>query len=348
LSLPLALAGIALGTTPVLVKLACGDFRRMRFLVLGVAGGLVVSQLILKKPLNDPATWKYALNVPVTVALLALTDLAWRRGHRVPTLLALAAACGLGLWADHRGLTGIAALTALFVMLPRRRRHRYPKISSVAAGVALVLGALSILFVDSAQSGLLGERSVAQVQQYGSDPASILVNVRPELFQELSLFLQRPLTGFGSEPHLNTSTYDQSLQFIRSVGVTRTDLQDYWLHVDDPGVSAHSMAADSWARAGISAIPFWTLVIVVALWAGVTALRFRSSPLVVMWTMLVLWDALFSPLPGVLAVQLAGYLALAVVTITTTPGTPPAPNEANRRTLDPVGGRPEARGPRRA
>lgn len=324
LSLPLALACVVLGTAPVLVKLARGDFRRMRFLALGVAGGLMVNQLILEKPLTDPASWKYGLNAPVTLTLLALTDLAWQRGHRVPTLLALAAVCGLGLWSDHRGLTGIAMLTTLYVMLPRRRhRHRYPRISSVAAGVALVLGALSILFVDSAQSGLLGERSVAQVQQYGSDPASILVNVRPELFQELSLFLQRPLTGFGSEPHLSTSTYDRSLQFIRSVGVTRTaDLEDYWLHAENPGVSAHSMAVDSWARAGISAVPFWIFVIVVALWAGTTALQFRSSPLVVMWTMLVLWDTLFSPLPGSLAVQLAAYLALALVTIATTPTTP--------------------------
>jgi hypothetical protein len=69
------------------------------------------------------------------------------------------------------------------------------------------------------------------------------------------------------------------------------------------------MAVDTWARAGIAAIPFWILAMALALSAGTAALQFRSSPLVVMWTMLIVWDALFSPLtvPGTLL--LAAYIA---------------------------------------
>ena len=339
MSLPLALAGIVFCTAPTLVVLAREDFRRVRILVLGVAAGLVLGLLLVDRlPLGDPESWKFGLNTPVTVALLATTDLAWRRGHRVPSILALAAVLGIGLWSDHRGLAGVAVLTALFVLVPRRRPHRNPGVSAVAAGTALLLGALSVLFVDSAQSGLLGERSVNQVHRYGANPFSILVNVRPELFQELSLFLQRPLTGFGSAPRLDAATYDRSLEFLRAVGVTRTDLRDYWLHVDDPGVSAHSMAADSWARAGISAVPFWVLVVVLALWAGTTAIQRRSSPLLVLWTMLVLWDTFFSPLTGLAAITLAAYLALAVVTIAANSGRVPVPDGTTARTPGPVTG----------
>jgi hypothetical protein len=39
-----------------------------------------------------------------------------------------------------------------------------------------------------------------------------------------------------------------------------------------------------------------------------------------MWTMLVLWDTFFSPLPVSTAIMLAAYLALAVVTTTTARG----------------------------
>jgi hypothetical protein len=289
-------------------------------LTIGLAGGLVLGNVVFDRyPLGDPMSWKFGLNVPVSIALLAFTDLAWRRGNRIPSFLALAAICGLGLWSDTRGIMGIAALTAVFVLLPRRHHQRHPRLLMTAGGIALLLGALSILFVDSAQAGLLGKRSVSQVREYGSNPISILVNVRPELYQELSLFLQRPLTGFGSQPRLSASAYQESLEFLQRVGVTDIEaLSAYWIQLSIPGVSAHSMAADSWARAGVSAVPFWILVVVLALWAGTTALQFRSSPLVIMWTMLVLWDTFFSPLTVGGATTLAAYLALAVVTITST------------------------------
>jgi hypothetical protein len=316
MSLSLALAVTVLTLVPTLTHFARGDPRRIRILIVGLVGGLILWYLVFKHaPLTDPASWKFSYNPAASVALLALTDLAWLRGRRWPSLLALAAVCAVGVWSDHRGLAGIAALTGLFLLIPRRRRHRYPKISSTLTAALLLLGALSILFVDSAEAGLLGERSVSQARQYGSSPVSLLVNVRPELFQELGLFWQQPFTGFGSVPRLTSTTYETSLAFMQKVGVTQPDLHDYWLHVEDPGVSGHSQLADSLTRAGVFALPFWTLVIVLALWAGTTALRYRSSPLLVMWTMLVLWDTFFSPLPGPVAIELGGYLALALVTI---------------------------------
>ena len=324
-SLSLALALTLLTLVPTLTYFARGDVRRIRILIMGLVVGLVLWYLLFQgAPVTEPASWKFEYNPPASVALLALTDLAWQRGRRWPSLLALGAIFAIGVWSDNRGLAGIAALTGLFCVAPRNRRHRYPKISSTVAGVLLLFGAASILFVDSAQAGLLGERSVSQARQYGSSPVSLLVNVRPELFQELGLFWQRPLTGFGSVPRLTTTDYETSLAFMQQMGVDRPELHDYWLHVEDPGVSAHSQMADSLARAGVFTLPFWTVVMVLALWAGTTALRYRSSPLVVMWTMLVLWDSFFSPLPGPVAIELAGYLALAAVTVAGTRGRWPA------------------------
>lgn len=312
-SLPILLSVTIVTTTTSLLHFARGDFERLRLLILGVAGGGILSMSVLEPvPIFSPETWKFGLNLPVAIALLSWTDLAWRRGKRIPSFLALAAICGLGLWSDTRGISGIAVLAALFLLLTHGRRRGYPIIVFLAGGTALLLVAFSILQVDSAQSSLIGERSAEQVRRFGANPLSILVNVRPELFQELGLFLQRPFTGFGSVPALSTSEYMKSIELLHAVGVTDTNnLSNTWLGFRPPGVSAHSMAADSLVRAGVAAAPFWILVVLLALSAGAAALQFRSSPLVVMWTMLVLWDTFFSPLTVPFGpILLAAYLAL--------------------------------------
>jgi hypothetical protein len=98
ISLPLTLALTILGTMTTLVYFARHDFGNIRYLTLGVASGLVLWLVVFERSsVGDPASWKFGLNVPVSVALLALTDLAWRRGNRITSFLALAAICALGL-----------------------------------------------------------------------------------------------------------------------------------------------------------------------------------------------------------------------------------------------------------
>jgi hypothetical protein len=103
-----------------------------------------------------------------------------------------------------------------------------------------------------------------------------------------------------------------SKAFLRDIGVVRTDLDNLWLDLEVPGVAAHSEAVDSWARAGLFAVPFWLLFMGLALYTGANAIRYRSSPLAVLWTILVLWDSVFSPLRALSHVELAAYLGLAI------------------------------------
>ena len=138
------------------------------------------------------------------------------------------------------------------------------------------------------------------------------MNVRPEPFQEYYLFTQRPLLGWGSHPSLDSEAYLGSKHFLASLGVVRKDLDDLWLNMDVKGVPAHSQIMDSLARAGLPAVPFWLLLLGLAMAAGTRAIRMRSSPLLVLWTILVLWDAIFSPLTGHSHIEIAAYLALAI------------------------------------
>jgi hypothetical protein len=315
-SQPLVAAVTILAITPAFVHLSGGDFHRMRFILAGMAVGLAVQLLLgAAYPIGSAAGWKFGYNEPVSILLLAATDLWWRRGQRIPSFLALATICGIAYVTDHRHLAGTAALTALLMTRRRRRRHGRTRVISVIVGVVLLLAALSGIFIQTSLAGFLGDRSAAQVREFGSRPVTILVNVRPEPFQEAYLFAQRPWTGWGSQAQMDGVTYAHSKQFLSDIGVVRDDLDDLWLDSEVPGVSAHSAFMDSLGRAGVWAMPFWLLVVALALWAGTTAVRLRSSPLVVLWTVLVLWDTFFSPMTGVSHIQTAGFLAVAVTTV---------------------------------
>jgi hypothetical protein len=317
ISMQTVIGTTVLAISLVLVFLARGDFRRIRCLVVGVAVGLALQQMLAgHASIASRESWKFGLDAPVSLGLLALADLSWRRGQRVPSLVALAAICALGVATDHRHLAGLAALSAI-LLLPRHGGQRHPRVVSVVAAVMLLLAVLSGVVIQAAETGVLGERSGGQIEQFGSSPKSIIVNTRPEPFHELYLFARRPFFGWGSHPRLDTQAYLGSKDFLQSIGVVRTDLDDLWLSRDPPGVTAHSQAPDSFARAGLLAVPFWLLFLALAVSVGISAIRFRSSPLVVFWTMLVLWDWMFSPLTVLSHFTLAAYLALAITSLQT-------------------------------
>ena len=220
----------------------------------------------------------------------------------------------LAVGTDHRHLAAVAALTGLLVMVPRRR-HGHPRVVSTVAFVVLLVGTLSGVFLQSAQAGWVGDRTGAQVASFGAHPISFLVNVRPEPFQELYVYSRRPVIGWGSQPRMDTATFEASLAFLQDIGVRRDDIAVNWRDLEVPGVAAHSTAIDSWLRAGLAAVPFWTLAWILALWAGISAISYRTSPFVVLWTMLILWNMFFEPMTAKYHLELAAYLALALTTI---------------------------------
>jgi hypothetical protein len=263
--------------------------------------------------LTSATSWKFGLNGPVAVGLLAITDLAWQKGRRLPSIVSLGAIGILGVATDHRHLAAVAVLTAIVLVFRNTQRH--PRTLSVLAGMLLLLAVFSGAFIQASESGFLGQRSGGQIAQFGGSPQSILVNVRPEPFQEFYLFSLHPVVGWGSQPQLDSHAYAESKDFLRGIGVVREDLDNLWLPLEVPGVSAHSQAMDSWARAGLAAVPFWLLFLGVALVAGIQAIRFRSSPLLVLWTILIIWDAIFSPLTGLSHIELGAYLAVALTSL---------------------------------
>jgi hypothetical protein len=317
-SMQLATAVTVLALAPVLVRLSRGDPERLRWLVAGLGAGLVAEGLLVQGlPVAAPDSWKYGLDIPAAIAALALADLAWRRGRRWPALLVLVAIAAGSVVSDHRLLSGLAVLTALLSLLPRRAGAA-PRVTTTLLVAVGALVAVGWLAGQVAAAGWLGGRSADQVERYAGDPLAILVNVRPEPLQELYLFSARPLTGWGSLPRLDTTTYDASLAFVRDRGATRGDLRERWLELEVPGVAAHAALPDSLVRAGVAALPFWVLLVALALRAAGWALRTRGSPFLLYWSLLVLWSAFFEPMTGLLHLLLGGFLALVVVGVPAT------------------------------
>lgn len=314
-SMQLATAAAMLGIVPVLVWIARYEMRRMCLILLAVAAGMVLELLLVERlDVASAVSWKYGFNTPVALGLLALTDLAWHRRRRLLSFVALTFIVVLAVGTDHRHLAAVAALTGLVMIVPRPR-HRHPRVVSTLAVMILVVGTLSGAFLQAAKAGWGGDRTEAQVDAFGVNPVQFLVNVRPEPFQELYLYSLRPVLGWGSQPQMDTATFDASLAFLEDIGVRRDDIAANWRDLEVPGVAAHSTAIDSWLRAGLAAVPFWTLTWVLALWAGISAISRRTSPFVVFWTMLILWNTLFEPMTAKYHVELAAYLALALTTI---------------------------------
>jgi hypothetical protein len=191
----------------------------------------------------------------------------------------------------------------------------------------LLTGALCLLsglaFLSAARAGWIGQRSA---QQFNRNPAgvyAIVVNARPELLQSLYLASRRPFTGYGSVPRLDSGTFNASLDFASAQGVVvDVNLRREWLTKVDPGVAAHSMVLDSVVQAGVLALPFWVFVWVAGIRRAVAAIRLRASPLSVLWTLILLWDTLFSPLTGLYHVLLAPYVALVLLPLPLPAGQP--------------------------
>lgn len=308
--------------TAALVRLSGGDPALLRLLIAAVAGGLAAQQVVLfaRSAPSIAHLWKYALVVPVSIMVLALCDLRWRSGSRAPMFLALPILALADLLADARSLAALTLSSLALYVVPPNRSARL-RVITVLATAAVICVLLVVSFVSAARAGWLGQRSAWQLTQNSGNVYSIMTNARPELLQSAYLISQRPITGYGSHPRLDSSTFIGSLTFLTEQGVTiDINLRKDWLSNNDPGVAAHSMMLDQIARAGILAVPFWVFVLIVGVRRAMTAIRLRASPLSAFWSLVLLWDILFSPLTGLYHIQLAAYLALVLLPL-------PAPKE---------------------
>jgi hypothetical protein len=305
--------------TAGLIRLSRDDPVRMRLLVAAVVTGVAVGGVLFSGvPTSSAAdVWKYAVGGPVSVALLAVCDVRWRAGSRRPMFLVLAVLFAVDVLLDFRSLALFTLLTAVLFSTAAGRGAPASRFRTGLRGIALSMLVVAGFFA-AAQVGWLGERTTSQVRQDSANVYELAVNLRPEVLQSIYLISRRPLVGYGSQPTLDSVTFAGSLRFVSQHGVKMNiNLKRGWQRGVSPGVVQHSMLFGTAVMAGILAVPFWLFLWLIGVRAAIDATRLRSSPLLVFWTLVVLWDSLFSPLTGLYHLLLAGYLALVLIESTT-------------------------------
>jgi hypothetical protein len=313
-----------LAVTAALVRLSGNDPVRLRLFIAAFAVGLAIGGLSTGHagptsalfPDGPPATpailWKYKLAEPLSIAALALCDIRWRAGSRLPTFVALVVLAVVDVASDLRSLA-VATLCALALaaVAATRRITLRPATIVALGGIPCLL--LIVGFYTAARAGWLGERSVLQFRGESVDVLTIMANGRPEGLQALYLISEKPY-GWGSRPDIDGITFARSLTFIKEHHVTvDVNLPKDWLVKTDPGLAAHSQALDTVVQAGLLALPFWAYLMIVGLRRAMTAIRARAGPLTVFWTVSVGWNMLFEPFAWPSHLLLAGYLAVVLL-----------------------------------
>lgn len=319
------LAAVAiLALTAALVRLSHGDPVRLRLFIAALAIGLALASLTVSQagptsaefpngpPVTLPRLWKWELSEPISIAALALCDISWRTGRRLPTFVTLLVLAALNVVCDFRSFAVALLCTLLLAVIASTRRIRL-RLSTV-----VVLGGIPCLllvggFFAAARAGWLGERSMLQFRSESVDVWTIMVNGRPEGLQSLFLISQQPY-GWGSKPDVDGVTFARSLTFVSDHRVEIFEnLPKDWLAKANPGLAAHSSALDTVVQAGLLAAPFWAYILFVGLRRAMTAIRTRAGPLTVFWTVAIVWNVLFEPMVWPKHVLLAGYLALVLL-----------------------------------
>jgi O-antigen ligase len=313
-----------LALTTALVRLSHGDPVRLRLFIAALAIGLALAGLTVDQtgptsaafPNGPPATlprlWKYELSEPISVAALALCDISWRAGRRLPTFVTLVVLAALNVICDFRSFAVALLCTLMLAVIASTRRIRLRLSTVVLLGVLPCLLLIAGFFT-AARAGWLGERSMLQFRSESVDVWTIMVNGRPEGLQSLYLISQQPY-GWGSKPDLDSVTFARSLTFIDDHQVeVFVNLPKDWLAKTNPGLAAHSSALDTVVQAGLLAVPFWAYVLFLGLRRAMTAIRTRAGPLTVFWTVAIVWNVLFEPLVWPKHVLLAAYLALVLL-----------------------------------
>lgn len=266
---------------------------------------------------NNP--WKYQLSIPITIIGLALAS---RAKSAAPTVLVLLAIGAVSIATNSRSFFGFCILAIVIFLWQRRPATEGRKMNKglVLVMIGVVLAALYTVGTSLLTEGYLGEdaqqRTVKQIEESGS----LLAGGRPEWFGTFQLMQNTPM-GFGPGTLPIGEDVLAAKVGMHSVGVpTNTGYIENYMFADR--IELHSVIADLWASFGIVGFALGISMVVVLLLALLGRLSLRNaSGLVVMFSIVAIWDLFFGPiysnLPDImLALAVAIPFAAGAVTVT--------------------------------
>lgn len=238
--------------------------------------------------------WKYGFALPASLVLLAVLS----AGTRVLPLLAGLSVLGvITVFFDYRSFWGFLALTGLLLVL---RRHGQFARSSLR--MKLILLSVAALFVYSAVvnlalSGYLGERNRLVTAEQLRSGGSLLSAGRLEWHVSLALFSETPW-GYG--PGFIPGWAERGIAYssLMKSGLPY-DARYVEGYLMGKSMELHSIAADLWAQFGLLGLLASSILLGILVSGLVRALdpECDSAAVMILCTLISLWDLAFSPLP---------------------------------------------------
>jgi hypothetical protein len=301
------------GAALVRYVLRDGDARTRAALVAAFGFGQIVGAVVSPPAAISMGIWKFAVGQAVTVLALAGLDRAKALGDRLaPAVLVLLA--GLHLVLGSRGLALFTLITLAGVLVaPARRgdRRRLSRAQLATLAVGSLVGGLLLqsAYINLAGSGRLGTNEQLKLSLQTGD-YGLLVGARKDAVFLVAAIVESPIVGSGPTAPASIGVKTAAANWLTRHGYGLENY-DYLTLVLPDMLYLHSELLGAWVTAGILAVPFWVLALVL-LWRAtlraVAARRRAESFLLVIGV----WHVFFSPIGDITRVHLAVMLGLAV------------------------------------
>lgn len=230
------------------------------------------------------------------LSAIALAAVAWSLGYQRLSALLLLAASFATLYLGSRAffLIGVIATAGLFYAHSASKRgtaiesiFRMKKSTMIkgSAGIVLLMMIATLLYGYLAQEGVLGDFAQHKYQSQKEVETFGLASGRIDFFESLYAISKNPFLGYGS--YANDGG-EASREFYSILGISSLEPRDY--------LPNHSHLLGTWTYSGLLALPMWIYLIALSIKASFHSRTYNEFGILLPYSLLALWNILFSPL----------------------------------------------------
>lgn len=305
-----------------LYLLVSGRVKRITLFILGYALGGFLQPSFFPSVYYSAHPWKFGYGLPVAFTMLLVITYFCRDSFRKLKwwVLPLVVLGGISFYLDFRSLGATILLTAFIVgfrhfwfgrMLAAQFRPIHAVITAIVL-VSVVVGIIQI-YGYSAEHGWLGENAKNKYEMQAGGKLGVLFGGRLESIASIHAVADSPIIGHGSwakDPYYRDFFYDLiDLEYgVSNVQVERA------IAMSDL-IPAHSHIMQAWVWAGVCGAIFWFVILWIALRVMIKTYRFPGQLFVIVlfFSILTIWDILFSPFGAMMRMQWAFRLTLMLI-----------------------------------
>jgi hypothetical protein len=312
-----------------------GAPRRVAVLLATGLGFLLAYGTMVVTSAGSTDPWKYQFGIPATLLAGLAIGFLWRARRTTASVAATAALGCVNIVLGFRSLGGICIVgAALLLLLPMLRQASVWRIALTILAGAAASFAITSAYGALALSGHLGYAQQEKYIAQSSTQANLLIAARPEALISLKSIQRHPFLGIGSTAELDNTATDQALAALAAAGVELSPLHYERLLGD--GLNSHSLALGAWVQAGMIGVLPWLYLVYLGIRSCFGAASPRWAflrPITVIWTLVCMWDFLFSPWSPHYQILLGSFATLVAAQL---PGTTDEPQEPRLAGVDAI------------